>query len=231
MAFYLLIIVLPTEAEWEYAALAYIGQNPQPRKKEKKRGEELIANKQVYSWANNYNGLRDNRRGSWQGEMLANFKRGSGDLMGIAGGLNDRAAITAPVESYYPNAFGLYNMSGNVSEWVADVYRPTTYEVGDDFNYYRGNTFKKLYIKDPSANNPADRYEKDSVGHVKEVDENDADLAKRPNYQKHYAINYLDGDSLSGSSYGYGKTTLVGDSSRVIKGGSWQDRPYWLSPW
>jgi len=190
----------------------------------------LVANKQVYAWSNNYNGLRDNRRGSWQGEMLANFKRGSGDLMGVAGGLNDRAAITAPVESFYPNAFGLYNMSGNVSEWVGDVYRPTTFEVGEDFNYFRGNDFKKLYVKDATTNNPADRFEKDSLGHVKEIPENDSDIAHRRNYQKHYAINYLDGDSLSGSSYGYGKTTLVGDSSRVIKGGSWMDRPYWLSP-
>jgi sulfatase modifying factor 1 len=221
---------LPTEAEWEYAAVAPLGQNPQPRRKEKGRGEELVANKQVYSWNNNFNGLRDNRRGSWQGEMLANFKRGSGDMMGVAGGLNDRAAITAPVESFYPNSFGLYNMSGNVSEWVGDVYRPTTFEVGDDFNYYRGNDFKKLYVKDASQSNPADRYEKDSTGRIKEVAEDDTALAHRRNYQKHNAINYLDGDSLSGASYGYGKTTLINDSSRVIKGGSWMDRPYWLSP-
>jgi len=221
---------LPTEAEWEYAALAYIGQNPNPRRKEKFRGEELIANKQVYSWSNNYNGLRDNRRSAWQGEMLANFKRGTGDLMGVAGGLNDRAAITAPVESFYPNSFGIFNMSGNVSEWVADVYRPMTFEVGDDFNYYRGNVFKKLYVKDPSSGDPKERYEKDSLGRVKEVDEDDSSLAKRRNYQKHYAVNYLDGDSLSGASYGYGRTTLINDSSRVVKGGSWMDRPYWLSP-
>jgi len=221
---------LPTEAEWEYAALAYIGQNPQVRRKEKQRGEELVANKQVYSWSNNYNGLRDNRRGSWQGEMLANFKRGSGDLMGVAGGLNDRSALPAPVESFFPNSFGLYNMSGNVSEWVADVYRPSTFEVGDDFNYYRGNVFKKLVVKDPAAYIPADRYDKDSTGRVKWENESDADLSKRRNYQKHYAIDYLDGDSLSGASYGYGKTTLISDQSRVIKGGSWLDMPYWLSP-
>ena len=95
---------LPTEAEWEYAALAYIGNNPNTRKSEKKRGEELITNKQVYAWNNNFNGLRENRRNAWQGEMLANFKRGSGDLMGVAGGLNDRAATTAEVESYFPNS-------------------------------------------------------------------------------------------------------------------------------
>ena len=221
---------LPTEAEWEYAALAYIAQNPQPRRKEKNRGEEVVMNKQVYSWSNNYNGLRENRRGSWQGEMLANFKRGSGDLMGVAGGLNDRSAVPAPVESFYPNGFGLYNMSGNVSEWVADVYRPSTHELGDDFNYFRGNVFTKYVIKDPNAIDPIDRFEKDSMGRVKRELEKDEDLATRRNYNRAYAIDYLDGDSLSGASYGYGLTTLISDKSRVIKGGSWQDRPYWLSP-
>ncbi len=221
---------LPTEAEWEYAALAYIAQNPQPRRKEKQRGEEVVMNKQVYSWSNNFNGLRENRRGSWQGEMLANFKRGSGDLMGVAGGLNDRSAVPAPVESYYPNGFGLYNMSGNVSEWVGDVYRPATFEVGDDFNYYRGNEFKKYVIKDSNATDPIDRFEKDSMGRVKMELEDDKDLAKRRNYNQAYALNFLDGDSLSGASYNYGITTLISDESRVIKGGSWQDRAYWLSP-
>ena len=58
----------------------------------------------------NINGLRDNRHSSMAGRFLVNFKRGSGDNMGVAGGLNDRAAITAPVKSFFPNAFGLYNM-------------------------------------------------------------------------------------------------------------------------
>ena len=31
-------------------------------------------------------------------------------------------------------------------------------------------------------------------------------------------------------TYGYGKTTLISDKSRVYKGGSWADMPYWLSP-
>ncbi len=52
----------------------------------------------------------------------------------------------------------------------------------------------------------------------------------RRNYQRGNVINFLDGDTLSQASYGYGATTLVSDKSRVFKGGSWNDRAYWLSP-
>lgn len=216
---------LPTEAEWEYAALGYINQNPQVRTSEKKRGEENNTNRQIYSWQNDgYDNLRATRRGAWQGSFLANFKRGSGDNMGVAGGLNDRSAIPAEVTAFFPNGFGVYNMSGNVSEWVADVYRPLTNQEADDFNPYRGNRFQKVDMTGGEGNL------RDSIGRIKMVDENDSTLRLRRNYQRSYAINYMDGDSTSNVSYGYGITTLVSDQSRVIKGGSWNDRAYWLSP-
>lgn len=214
---------LPTEAEWEYAAYGNIEQNPDPREKESKRGEELLANSQVYPWAQNVNGLRNARQGEWQGQFLANFKRGSGDNMGLAGGLNDRSAIPGPIKAFYPNGFGLYNMAGNVSEWVSDVYRPLTPSDGDDFNYYRGNNFQKIDI---STGKP----ERDSMGRIKYVTQTSEDLKGRRNYQNAKATNYVDGDTLSGVQYTYGVNTLISDQTRVYKGGSWNDRAYWLSP-
>jgi len=62
------------------------------------------------------------------------------------------------------------------------------------------------------------------------VAESDSALRNRRNYQRSYAVNYNDGDTVSGVNYGYGITTLISDKSRVFKGGSWNDRAYWLSP-
>jgi gliding motility-associated lipoprotein GldJ len=74
---------------------------------------------------------------------MANFKQGKGDYGGIAGWSDDGADITAEVKSYQPNDYGLYDMSGNVAEWVADVYRPIVDDEFNDFNYYRGNVYTK----------------------------------------------------------------------------------------
>jgi len=115
-------------------------------------------------------------------------------------------------------------MSGNVSEWVADVYRPETQLDADDFNPYRGNKFEKFY------RNTQGEFERDTLGRLKKVDVQDSEVVNRRNYQKGNVINYLDGDSISNVTYGYGITSLVSDKSRVVKGGSWNDMPYWLSP-
>jgi sulfatase modifying factor 1 len=221
---------LPFEAEWEYAAYGLINQNPRPSTKEGKRGEELQSNKQIFPWTQDmkYSGLREDKHGSWQGQFLANFKRGSGDNAGVAGGLNDRAIYTAEVKSFFPNGFGIYNMAGNVSEWVFDVYRPLTgldvASNNDDVAPVRGNKYMKLY------KNGSGEAEIDSMGRVKQVAVTDSESMHRRNYQRGNVINFLDGDDQSDVSYGYGKTTLVSDKSRVYKGGSWNDRPYWLSP-
>lgn len=120
---------LPTEAEWEFAAYGLIGNSV---------GERVVE-RRLYPW--NGHAVR-NPDEAYIGMMLANFKRGRGDNMGVAGNLNDNADITAPVFSYWPNDYGLYNMAGNVSEWVMDVYRPLSMEDVDDFRPFRGNVFQ-----------------------------------------------------------------------------------------
>ncbi len=41
------------------------------------------------------------------------------DVFGIAGELNDAADITAPVNAYKPNDYGIYNTCGNVAEMIS----------------------------------------------------------------------------------------------------------------
>ncbi len=119
---------LPTEAEWEYAAYGLIGNTI----------GERITDRRIYPW--NGHGIR-NSDDKYIGQILGNFVRGNGDMMGTAGFLNDNADVTAPVYSYWPNDYGLYNMAGNVAEWVMDVYRASTLQDADEFRPFRGNVF------------------------------------------------------------------------------------------
>ncbi|MDX2002420.1 MAG: SUMF1/EgtB/PvdO family nonheme iron enzyme [Chitinophagales bacterium] len=207
---------LPTEAEWEYAALALKGNQPYG-------DEERITDRRIYPW--NGTSLRYPKGGGWQGDFLANFKRDKGDMMGMAGNLNDNASVTAPVKSFFPNDFGLYNMAGNVNEWVSDVYRPLSSEDVNDFNPYRGNVFMTKTLDADGV-----PVEKDSLGRLKWEPVKEEDAAGRRNYKKADVINYLDGDEVSEATYDYGVSSLVNDKSRVYKGGSWNDRAYWMSP-
>jgi gliding motility-associated lipoprotein GldJ len=120
---------LPTEAEWEYAAQAMIGTQWL---------EEMQTHQRIYPWDGH--AVR-NPYGKNMGFMLANFKRGRGDYAGIAGRLNDGALITSYIYEFPPNDYGLYNMAGNVSEWVHDVYRPMSYQDFDDLNPIRRDGF------------------------------------------------------------------------------------------
>jgi len=207
---------LPTEAEWEFAALSLIGNN-------RYRGDELITDRKIYPW--NGPSIRTEVHGSWQGNFLANFKRGRGDYAGVAGGLNDNAFITAEVNKFWPNDYGLYNMAGNVSEWVMDTYRPLTAMDEDDFNSHRGNVFQTMVLDEDGIPD-----EVDSLGRVKYRTVTTEESINRRNYKTGDVINFQDGDKGSWSDYRYGVNSLVSDNGKVYKGGSWGDEAYFLAP-
>lgn len=211
---------LPTEAEWEYAALGLQGNMASSR-------DERITDRRIYPW--NSNTVRHQRHDKNQGDLMANFRRSGGDYMGMSGNLNDRAARPAPVRSYVANDFALYNMAGNVSEWVMDVYRPSssvTFRDADnhDLDPFRGNNYRRKYLNEEA------KPERDSLGRLKYVDMKDEDVANRENFKRTKLYDFMDGDSLSTAVYSYGKSTLVSDKARVVKGGSWSDRAFFLSP-
>jgi gliding motility-associated lipoprotein GldJ len=122
---------LPTEAEWEFASYGLIGNLANP-------DTEVISERRLYPWDGHWVRQDDQQ---FQGAIRANFVRGRGDYMGVAGNLNDGGDVTTPVESYWPNDYGLYNMAGNVSEWVLDTYRPMSSEDFEDFRPFRGNVY------------------------------------------------------------------------------------------
>ncbi len=167
---------LPTEAEWEYAALGLVGNSFQ----------ELITDRRTYPWNGHYV-RNDNSGGRFYGQINANFVRGRGDMMGVAGALNDNADITAPVYSYAPNDYGLYNMAGNVSEWVMDVYRPLSAQDKSEFRPFRGNVFQtKVLNSEGGIEDMYDivvydiegvdyflkQYQKNATGRLTETDQN-----------------------------------------------------------
>ena len=158
---------------------------------------------------------------------MANFKQGKGDYGGIAGWSHDNADITAEVGSYAPNDFGLYDMAGNVSEWVADVYRPNIASDYSDFNYYRGNVFtKKAINSEGKVEIIRDEVVYDTLpngrliavnlpGEVKNIPLDEEDTYLRPNFDRADNIAYADGDGMSQKAqYNGGEDSRMYNSPR-----------------
>ncbi len=87
---------LPTEAEWEYAALG--GKEP------------------LFVWGDEEFSEEHPQANIWQGA----FPYKSTKAKGVHG--------TTPVKTYKPNAYGLYDMAGNVWQWCEDYYHALYYK-------------------------------------------------------------------------------------------------------
>ncbi|MGY2134392.1 formylglycine-generating enzyme family protein [Hymenobacter sp. HD11105] len=114
---------LPTEAEWEFAARA---------------GQRTAG---LYYW-----GQELTPNGEWMANLFqGDFPAGNTRADGFEG--------VAPVKSFPPNPWGLYDMEGNVWEWCSDYYRPDYYRVSPTSN--------------PAG--PADSHDPEEPGLVKRV--------------------------------------------------------------
>jgi formylglycine-generating enzyme required for sulfatase activity len=173
------------------------------------------------------------------GQMQANFVRGRGDFAGIAGSLNDGAFFTTSVFAYAPNDFGLFNMAGNVAEWVLDVYRAQTFEQAHGLNPFRGHIFR-TQVRDEDGEVVINEH-----GRVSMQEMTPEQIGHRRNFQRADARNFGDGDFASVVTHDWlalseveGTTamvydigsSLVTDRSRVVKGGSFMDRAFFLHP-
>lgn len=75
----------------------------------------------MFPWGNPY--LRNKK-----GCLLANFKPGRGNYA------EDGGFYTVPAKAYWPNQYGLYNMSGNVAEWTSSYYYEGAYNFMADMS-------------------------------------------------------------------------------------------------
>ncbi|MDR0829976.1 MAG: SUMF1/EgtB/PvdO family nonheme iron enzyme [Prevotellaceae bacterium] len=209
---------LPTEAEWEFAAYGA------------KDYKQNFAEGKTYPWEGYQ--LREMQKKKLKGQFVANFMRGRGDAIGQY----QNSSRTMPVDAFVPNEYGLYNMAGNVNEWVLDVYRSTSNDLVNELSPFRGNVYdsdsayaESILDKLPIVLEPEAR---DSMRNV---------LIK----EKKFTVSgsdvrsFRDGDiySVIGDSIlNYNtatpieQATMISDRARVYKGGSWKDRAIWLNP-
>lgn len=210
---------LPTEVEWEYAAKAMVATQYDDVRNAKQR---------LYPWDGRYvrNPYKPNT-----GLFMANFKRGRGDYAGIAGRQNDGAMLTASVYSYPPNDFGLYNMAGNVNEWVEDAYFIDGYEDFGDLRQakraaiFMDSTYQNKMTLDIMLYGRTDTSMKGKKLKLEKQYRDTIDIARE---------NLMNFPSALGKNLlGLPAIPTPADklkTFKVYKGGSWKDVAYWLAP-
>lgn len=107
---------IPTEMEWEYAA-----KGDKVRTQYSWGSDLMTARKDQVKWNGNFGNIIDEN-----GVLIKSY-------------LDDNAFFMAKADDYSPNGYGLYNMSGNVNEWLDDTYMDNSTEA------YQSNFYKYAY--------------------------------------------------------------------------------------
>ncbi|WP_405414050.1 formylglycine-generating enzyme family protein [Maribacter sp. Asnod1-A12] len=83
----------------------------------------------IYNWGDDESVLKE-KANTWEGEFP------------VKNTIADGFELRAPVKSYPPNAYGLYDMAGNVWEWTSDWYNT---------NYYKETKSKNMVLINPTG--------------------------------------------------------------------------------
>ncbi len=150
---------LPTDHEWSCAV--GIGHLEDPTAEPTTKDGRLPG---VYPWGGSWpppSGAGNYQGEEWRGHASAlralrreylhyyadrteaDVEQIQDDTLAFITGFNDGHLFTSPVGSYTPNAFGFFDLGGNVNEWCQDRF--STFDSRSDRRVLRGGSFGKLH--------------------------------------------------------------------------------------
>lgn len=193
---------LPAEAEWEYAALAL------PKGKDHDDGQRF------YPWKGlEFAGIKGKYRCN-----MGNVVDQNGVTVQTL--VSDNFLFTSKVKSFAPNFFKLYDMAGNVSEWVGDSAGSRSWEniqQADTSNYYARvseqldpypSRAEKLEIVTEMLKNQGVKLD----GLNNKVLTTKVESLYQAYYTKYLVLLKIRNELI-----------CKGSNSRIVKGGSWED--------